>query len=155
MNHWILAASFAGILSTAVIFGTDVFFLTVARPALRLASPFSATEVMGLFHQYGDARMPIWGVAAILCNIVLAAAHGSGRRWFYIASLIMLILFVIAYNVLSKPINKVQTAAAKSGEQLSNARELQASWDRSLFVRVPLLTVSLVAQCCALLIIQA
>jgi hypothetical protein len=41
MNHLKWSASVAGLISTAVIFGTDVFFLTVGRPALRLASRLS------------------------------------------------------------------------------------------------------------------
>ena len=61
MNHWMWAVSLVGILSTAVVCGTDMFFLTVGRPALRLASPSAGTEVMGFFHMFGDARMPIWG----------------------------------------------------------------------------------------------
>ncbi len=34
MNHLIWAVSLVGILSTAVVFGTDMFYLTVGRPAL-------------------------------------------------------------------------------------------------------------------------
>ncbi len=44
MNDLIVAVSLAGILSTAVVSGTDMFFLTVGRPALRLASPSAGTE---------------------------------------------------------------------------------------------------------------
>jgi len=62
MNHLMLAVSLIGILSTAVVCGTDMFFLTVGRPALRLASPSAGTEVMGFIHIFGDARMPIRGV---------------------------------------------------------------------------------------------
>ena len=151
MNHWMWAVSLVGILSTAVVCGTDMFFLTVGRPALRLASSSAGTEVMGFFHMFGDARMPIWGVAAILCNLLLAVVSRGEQRWFYLASLVMLILFVIAYGRLSKPINQIQTEAAKNGESLDNGRELQASWDRSLIIRVPLLVVSLLAQCLVLL----
>src|SRR5215813_1364885 len=61
MNHWMWLVSLVGILSTAVVCGTDMFFLTIGRPALRLASPSAGTEVMG-FHMLADARMPIWGV---------------------------------------------------------------------------------------------
>ena len=68
MNHLISLVSLVGILSTAVVCGTDMFFLTVGRPALKLASPSAGTEVMGFFHIFGDARMPIWGVLAILSN---------------------------------------------------------------------------------------
>jgi hypothetical protein len=149
---WLL--SLVGILSTAVVFGTDMFFLTIGRPALRMASPSAGTEIMGFFHMFADARMPIWGVLAILTNLLLIVLSRSGR-WFYLASLFMLILFVIFYNLLSKPINRIQTEAAKTGKRLDNGRELQASWDRVLLIRVPLLVVSLLAQCLALLVASA
>jgi glucan phosphoethanolaminetransferase (alkaline phosphatase superfamily) len=147
--------SLVGILSTAVVLGTDMFFLTIGRPALRLASPSAGTEVMGFFHMFADARMPIWGVTAILCNLLLAVFSRSEQRWFYFASLLMLILFVVIYARLSKPINQIQTEAAKTGKSLNNARELQASWDRSLIIRVPLLVVPLLTQCVVLLVASA
>jgi hypothetical protein len=90
--------SLVGILSTAVVFGTDMFFLTIGRSALRLASPSAGTEIMGFFHMFADARMPIWGVSAILSNLLLVVLGRSGQRWFYLASLLMLILFVILCN---------------------------------------------------------
>ena len=49
MNHWMWPVSLVGILSTAVVCGTDMFFLTIGRPALRLASPSAGTEIMGFF----------------------------------------------------------------------------------------------------------
>ena len=110
---------------------------------------------MGFFHMFADARMPIWGVLAILCNFLLVLLSSSEQRWFYLASLLTLILFVILYNLLSKPINRIQTEAAKNGERLNNDRELQASWDRVLLIRVPLLVVSLLAQCLVLLVASA
>lgn len=155
MNHWMWPLSLVGILSTAVVCGTDMFFLTVGRPALRLASSSAGTEVMGFFHMFADARMPIWGVAAILSNLLLAVFSRSEQRWFYLASLLMLILFVISYLRLSMPINRIQTEAAKKGTSLNNGRGLQASWDRSLLTRVPLLVVSLLAQCLVLLVTSA
>jgi hypothetical protein len=56
MNHWMWPLSLVGILSTAVVCGTDLLFLTVGRPALRLASASAGTEVMGFLHISGDAR---------------------------------------------------------------------------------------------------
>ena len=155
MNHWMWPVSLVGILCKTVVLGTDMFFLTCGRPALRLASPSAGTEVMGFLHMIADARMPIWVVAAILCNLLLAVFSRSEQRWFYLASLLMLIPFVIAYFRLSKPINQIQTEAAKTGKSLNNARELQASWDRSLIIRAPLLVVSLLAQCLVLLVASA
>ena len=155
MNHWMWPVSLVGILSTAVVCGTDIFFLTVGRPALRLASPSAGTEIMGFFHMFADARMPIWGMSAILSNFLLVVLGRRGQRGFYSASLLMLILFVVIYARLSKPINRLQTEAARTGESLNNGRELQASWDRSLIIRVPLLVVSLLAQCFVLLVASA
>jgi hypothetical protein len=64
----------------------------------------------------------------------------------------MLILFVVIYARLSKPISRLQTEAARTGESLNNGRELQASWDISVMIRVPLLVVSPLAQCLVLLV---
>ena len=110
---------------------------------------------MGFFHMFADARMPIWGVSAILSNFLLVVLSRTGQRWFYLASLLMLMMFVIIYDRLSKPINRLQTEAARTGERLNNGRELQASWDRSVMIRVPLLVVSLLAQCLVLLVASA
>ena len=155
MNYWMWAISLIGILSTAVVCGTDMFFLTIGRPAPILASSSAGTEVMGFLHMFADARMPIWGVSAISSNFLLVVVSRSEQRWFYLASLLMLILFVIVYDRLSKPINRLQTEAAKTGKSLNNGRELQASWDRSVMIRVPLLVVSLLAQCLVLLVASA
>jgi hypothetical protein len=152
MNHWMWLLSLIGILSTAVVFGTDMFFLTVGRSALRLASASAGTEVMGFFHMFADVRMPIWGVLAILSNLLLGVFGRSEQRWFYLVSILMLTLFVIFYNLLSRPMNRIQTEAARTGKRLDNGRELQASWDRVLLIRVPLLVVSLLAQCLVLLV---
>jgi hypothetical protein len=155
MKYLIWPASLVGLISTAVIFGTDAYFLTVGRPALRLVSPSAATEVMGFLHLYGDRRMPIWGVLAILSNLLLALLGTVEQRVFYLLSFSMLILFVVIYNRFSKPINRLQTEAAKTGGRLDNARALQASWDRSLMVRVPVLGICMLAQFVALIATSA
>src|SRR5262249_46874091 len=49
MNHWMWPVSLVGILSTAVVCGTDMFFLTIGRPALRLASPSAGDRNHGFF----------------------------------------------------------------------------------------------------------
>src|ERR1700732_1528785 len=75
MNHLICLASLVGILSTAVVFGTDMFFLTVGRPALRLASASAVTEVMGFVHLFADISSQTgacpsrasWPFCPILC----------------------------------------------------------------------------------------
>ena len=120
MNHLIGPLSLVGILSTSVVYGIDMFFLTVGRPALRLASPSAVTEVMGFIHSFGDARMPIWGIMSILSNLFLALFGGSERRGFYFASLAMLILFVVIYNLFVKA---NQSASNRSGKNGRKARQ--------------------------------
>jgi hypothetical protein len=75
MNHWMWPVSLVGILSTAVLCGKDMFFLTIGRPALRLASPSAGTEIMGFLH-------------ILLPNFLLVVLSRSGQRWFYLASLL-------------------------------------------------------------------
>jgi hypothetical protein len=148
MSYWIIySLATLGILSTAVIFGTDMFFLTVGRAALQRASEGAGSEVMAFFHLYADTRMPIWGALAILSNILLALMSGGGHRWLYFTSVLMLLLFIVFYIRFAKPINRVQIEAAQNGQSLINGRKLQAAWNRLLLVRVPLQTASLLAQC--------
>jgi hypothetical protein len=91
-----------------------------------------------------------------LGHLVEFAAGYAGERWMlYLLSLSMLILFVVVYSRYSKPINRLQTEAAKTGGKLDSARELQASWDRSLMVRVPVLVICMLAQFVALLATSA
>jgi|SRR5215472_9811811 len=78
MNHWIWLVSLVGILSTAVVFGTDMFFLTIGRAALRMASPSAGTEVMGFFHLFADARMPNLGR---LGDLVQPCAGRGKQEW--------------------------------------------------------------------------
>ena len=109
----------------------------------------------GLYPCLRYRRMPIWGGLAILSNFLLVLFSRSGHRAFYMLSLSVLILFVVIYDRLSKPINRLLTEAAKTGGRLDNGRGLQASWDRSLMIRFPLLVVSMFAQFVALVTIRA
>ena len=95
------------------------------------------------------------GCLGDLVELVLALFSATGHRGFYFASASMLIMFIVIYNRFSKPINRLQTEAARTGGMLDNARELQASWDRSVMIRTPLLVASLLAQCLALLATSA
>jgi hypothetical protein len=105
---------------------------------------------MGFIHAFGDARMPISGVLAVLSNLLLGLLTRGGHRSLCLLSFSVLVLFVVTYNRWSKPINRLQTEAAKTGRTIENSRELQASWDRSVMIRVPLLSVSMLAQTIAL-----
>src|ERR1700721_2310326 len=49
----------------------------------------------GFLPLFPDPRIPIWGRPAVLSNFLLVVLSRSGQHWFYLASLLMLILFVI------------------------------------------------------------
>jgi hypothetical protein len=74
MNHWTWLVSLVGGLSTAVLFGTDMFFLTIGRSALILASPFAGTEVMVFF-----TCSPTRGCPTPRAASVRAAHRGPSR----------------------------------------------------------------------------
>jgi hypothetical protein len=78
MNHGMWPVSLVGILSTAVVCGTDMFFLTVGRPALRLASSSAGTEVMGFLHMLkaGGLFLPSpLGALLYRCHRVIIGGH--------------------------------------------------------------------------------
>ncbi len=54
-----------------------MFFLTVGRPAQGGFAIGSESKSWDSFHRFGDARMPIWGVLAILSNFLLALFSGE------------------------------------------------------------------------------
>jgi hypothetical protein len=81
MNHWIWLVSLVGILSTEVVFGTDMFFLTIGRAALRLASPSAGTERArssnrSTANKYLDMRH--WG--GEVTGAVVSAAFARARH---------------------------------------------------------------------------
>jgi hypothetical protein len=107
MNHMIEPLSLVGILSTAVVYGTDMFFLTAGRPALRLASPSAVTEVMGFIHSFGDARMPIHRVD--LVELVSCPVRRERTSW---------ILFRLARH--ADPVRRSLQSFVKANQSASN-----------------------------------
>jgi|SRR5215469_7900749 len=96
-----------------------------------------------------------WETLGRLGDLVQFLADRVKQKW------TALVLFRIALNAdsvcrylcsLVKTINRLQTEAARTGESPNNGRELKASRDRSVMIRVPLLVVSLRAQCLVLLV---
>jgi len=80
---------------------------------------------MGFLHMFADARMPIWGAAAIVSNILLVVFTRTGQRWFYAVSLVTLLLFLIVYNRLSNKAH--QSSPNRSGKERPQPRQ----WSRA------------------------
>ncbi|RZK53077.1 MAG: hypothetical protein EOO59_12880, partial [Hymenobacter sp.] len=68
------------LLSTGVVYGTDVFFALVARPALRRADEASLTRVLGHLHAVADVRMPWVGATACRWPSTRVRLASSARR---------------------------------------------------------------------------
>ncbi|RZK54165.1 MAG: DUF1772 domain-containing protein [Hymenobacter sp.] len=144
-SSWLVALA---LLSSGVVYGVDVFFALVARPALRRADEASLTQVLGHLHAVADARMPLFGVTALLstgglCWVAGGWATLSGRL--ALLALAGLLTQLAAYVRVAQPVNKRQTAAALQRQTPPDARALQDRWDSVIGLRAAALTVAVAA----------
>jgi hypothetical protein len=137
------------VLATAVVYGTDMCAILILKPAYARLDDATVTRVAGWGHFYGDQRMPVPGaggvVAAILATVL---AILGGRVPSAIASAVAvaaLLAWLVIYVRVAKPINTLQTAAARSGDIPENARALQDEWESVLGARVVLQGIAVAA----------
>jgi Domain of unknown function (DUF1772) len=125
------------VLSAGVVYGTDVFFAVVGRPALKRTSEAGLTEVMGRLHEVGDARMPIFGATALISTLALVFTTGMGSpsSLFALLALAGLGTQLGAYLRVARAVNIEQTMAAQHGVTPPNARKLQQGWDSVITLR--------------------
>lgn len=156
MTELARVAALIGVLATAVVFGTDVFCAMVQRPALARIDNRALVAVMGNVHRYGDRRMPVPGVVALVAAAVSALAAAAAGRWTVAAvagtALTLLLVWLALYLRVSAPINRQLTAAAEAHGVPANARALQANWDRIITARATLQGLAVCALCVALMI---
>ena len=155
MIHLAHLAAVIAVLSTGVVYGTDVFCALVQRPALARVDDATLTAVMGNVHRFGDRRMPvpgILGMVAVAAASVFAALDGrpiaSATAG---AALALLVVWLLLYLRLGAPINRVLTAAADKHETLANVRALQRDWDRIIVPRAILQGLATAALCVSLI----
>jgi hypothetical protein len=153
--HLAHLAAVIAVLSTGVIYGTDVFCARVQRPALARVDDAALTAVMGNVHRFGDRRLPAPGILGILgaaTASVLAALDGrpiaSATAG---AALVLLVFWLLLYLRISAPINRALTAAADNHETPANARALQRDWDRVIVPRAILQGLATAALCVSLI----
>jgi hypothetical protein len=149
-------AALIAILSTGVVYGTDVFCALVQRPALARVDDRALTTVMGNVHRYGDRRMPIPGALGIIAAATCAAVAGITGRWVEAipaaTAVVLLLAWITLYRKVSAPINRQLAAAAQLGDVPANVRVLQSNWDRIITTRAVLQGLAVAALCIALLI---
>jgi hypothetical protein len=143
-----LALNITTCLALAVVFGTDVFFTVVGRPALARASDPAVLEVMAHLHAVADRRMTIFGVTGLVGTGLLVAFGASARAPAAIA-LVAQLVWLALYLTIAKPINAQMIAAMRTGTGAPDARALQTRWESILVPRSVLLGTAL----CSLLLV--
>jgi hypothetical protein len=148
-------AAVIAVLSTGVVYGTDVFCAMVQRPALARVDDRALTTVMGNVHRYGDRRMPIPGALWIIAATTCAAVAGMAGRWAEAipaaTAVGLLLIWIALYTSVSAPINRKLTAAAEAADVPVNVRVLQRNWDRIITTRAVLQGLAVAALCVTLL----
>ncbi|MGI4821178.1 MAG: hypothetical protein ACRYFV_08190 [Janthinobacterium lividum] len=146
--HWLQALVALALLSTGVVYGTDVFFALVARTALRRADEASLTRVLGHLHAVADVRMPLVGATALLSTAGLALAAGGWGTLpggLALLALVGLLTQLTAYLRVAQAVNRAQTAAAQQDIIPPDARALQTRWDSVIVLRAGALTLAMLA----------
>jgi hypothetical protein len=144
-------AALIAVLSTGVVYGTDVFCALVQRPALARVDDRALATVMGNVHRYGDRRMPIPGVLGIIAAATSAAVAAIAGRWVEVipaaTAVGLLLAWIALYRIVSAPINRQLTQAAAVGDVPANVRALQRNWDRVITARAVLQGLAVAALC--------
>lgn len=149
-------AALIAVLSTAVVYGTDVFCAIALRPALASVDDAALVAVMGSVHRYGDRRMPVPGVLGVVATAVSAVLAAVAAHWAQAiaagAALGLLVIWLVLYTQVSAPINRQLTAASDARQPLPNGRALQAKWDSIINARAVLQGLAVAALCVVLMI---
>jgi len=144
------------VLGTAVVYGTDVFCAMVQRPALGRIDDRALLAVMGNIHRYGDQRMPAPGVIGMVAAAISVAFAAASGLWAQAAAagvaLLILLVWLVVYLRVSKPINRQLIAGADHPELPTDARALQRNWDSVIIMRATLQGLAVAALCVAILI---
>jgi hypothetical protein len=135
------------IVATAVVFGTDVFFALVGKKAAAKSKDTSIADLMGNFHETADARMPVIGITAMVTTLLQVAFAGLYNIHGKLAliALAALLLHLIIYFIVSKPVNNTMVEGVKFGRIVSNIRQLQERWDKVIDLRAILLLIAMIA----------
>ena len=149
----------AAALATAVIFGTDTLGALVMRPTYAAVDDATMTRVVGLSHRFGNARMPVPGILSVVAGAATTAtAFLTGRPAAGVAAgiaLVLLLVWLVLFNRISLPINKVFIEAAEAGQVPPGARRLQERWDSIINLRAVLQGVALLGFCLTLALAAA
>jgi len=152
MSFTVTAAALVGIAGTGVIYGTDVFSALVLCPAASQATDASIADLMGRIHEYGDRRLPVPGVVAMLAAAAtLGFASSTTTRGAAGVALLSLVIWLAVYLRISAPVNKRLRAAASNHTVPPDTRALQSRWDSVIWLRAGLQAIALAGLLIALI----
>lgn len=133
------------VLSTGVLYGTDVFFAVVGRDALAKSSTACLADVVAHLHEVADERMPVFGVLGLVATLGFGLSVGlltpSGQL--SLVALTALLAQLGLYLAVARPVNRRMVQALQSGQPLPDARALQERWDSVIVPRALSMAVAL------------
>jgi hypothetical protein len=144
------------ILTTGVVYGTDVFHAIVVKKASALSKSSSIADFVGHTHLVADKRMPLIGVTSILCTLLFTVINYKDMRLVYLsgAALVMLFIHLTLYLTIAKPINIKMSQAATENLVPEDIHTLQQRWDSIINYRAVFLMLAMIALSLALMYIR-
>jgi hypothetical protein len=133
------------ILTTGVIYGTDMFHALVVRKATGLSRDSSIADLIGHTHLIADKRMPLIGITSVVCTALCIILNISNTYTACLsaAALLMLLAHLYLYITIAKPVNKEMTDVAIKNMVPVNIRALQNRWESVINYRAALLTTAM------------
>lgn len=142
------------ILTTGVIYGTDMFHALVVRQATALSKDNSILDLMGHTHLIGDKRMPVIGITSLMCTAIclLLNLKNACTAGLLAGALLMLLLHLYLYMTIAKPVNQKMSAAAVKNMVPADTRALQNRWESVINYRAAFLTAAMLLLALAMIL---
>lgn len=145
-----------GVMTAAIVYGTDVLGALVGRPAWKKVDDRTLVMATGFMHYYGDRRFPIPGIASIAATVLTVVTSAISGHWSATAAAstaaAALLTWLAIYMTINAPINKQLTQAAQEGRVPPNARDLQTRWDSVIYLRAALQAIAVAGICLTLVL---
>ncbi|MFD5224227.1 DUF1772 domain-containing protein [Microbacterium sp. NPDC058342] len=154
MDIAIAASATIALLGIGVIFGADVLAAVVLRPVYASVDEHTLVQAVGRGHHFGDRRLPVAGILGVVCTAITAAlALIAGMLLPGIlaaVALLLLLIWLLLFARISKPINARLSAAALAHEVPADARALQDRWESIITLRAVIQGAAVVLLCAVL-----
>lgn len=145
------------LLGIAVIFGADVVAAVVLRPTYARVDDRTLVQAVGGGHHFGDKRLPIAGILGVVCTALTAAlAFIMGQTIpgvLAAIALLLLLIWLMMFARISKPINARLSAAALADDVPTDARALQDRWESIINIRAIIQGIAVALLCAVLFLL--